>query len=674
MADIGGDVHITGSDLPQWASETTLEKLLETVEKLTGISEKQKRILDNSLREIKKTGKASPGGGKGLMGNKKEVGLTKALTTGLKEVGHSALDTVGHFDKLGGPLKDFGKALKKSSASMKIGLGIVGGIFGLIGKGIAIYKDNLSVIAGLSDKGLILEDSYLGINRTLAMTGMSLEQFNELTTKYTRVIGQNGLKAFTNMIDVAGDAAEGFHRFGLTTADATEYAAEYLDQQRMVGVFRTALDRRASLALVENIENMTMYSKVLNVSRGDLEAAARTMMTNADLQAELYSIEDPEVRKKAQEAFRLSALQLASMGEEGAKVSEYLTDIAASPNPYGSATYIRLVENGQTELAQSLVAMSNANKRGEKYSLAQTQSMLALTAEQIKNQTAFRYLNGAMKDEAVLRTNLGRVAAEAQVNNAANLKKFAAQLEKGGDASEEAYLKWLKTVDKTSQGAAALEEGANKVRATMDRFIIEGLTAATEALVGKNGLTDGMIVVGKALGNWSDNANKWIDKVKDSDDPIKMITDTIIGGLTSALKWIGDTIVAAILSLTENTVAAKAGRGLSNIAHWIRGTDADAEQVMGGREVQLADAKRKHANSGTNLGPMKAFNNEQILQYDIDAHAARVNRETRGEVREGKLDVAMTEFERRMVLATEQNRDIAKKQLNELTGGAYGRE
>ena len=37
-----GDVHITGSDFPQWASETTLEKLLEEVKKLAGISEKQR--------------------------------------------------------------------------------------------------------------------------------------------------------------------------------------------------------------------------------------------------------------------------------------------------------------------------------------------------------------------------------------------------------------------------------------------------------------------------------------------------------------------------------------------------------------------------------------------------------------------------------------------------------
>lgn len=666
MADFGDEVDVTSSMYGAWASEKTLIDLLDTIKDLAGTSEEQKKILQRQVTEIKKTGKATSGGA----GGKKDVKLSKELTSGLKKAGSEALDTAAGFDKLsGGPLKDFGKSLKKSSTSMKIGLGVMGGMFGLIGKGIAIYKDNLSVVTGLSDKGLILEEGYLGINRSLAMTGMSLEQFSEFTNKYTRLVGQNGMKALNNFTKEAGAAAGGFHTFGLTTADATEYAAEYLDQQRMAGVFQTALDRKESAALVQNIEDMTRYSKVLNVSRGDLEAASRTMMTNADLQAELFSIEDPDVRKKAQEALRMSALQLASMGEEGQKVSEYLTDIAASPNPYGSASYIQLVENGQTELANSLVNMSNANKSGVSQTLEQTQAMLALTDEQIRNNAALRLNNGAMRDEAVLRTNLGKNAAEAQLQLAENRRKFE---EENGKLGEEAFLKWLGQADESAKGAAALEDGVNKVKATMDRFIIEGLTAATKALIGEDGMNGGLVKVGTALSDFSGKANVWLDNLKTSDDPMKMITDTIIGGLSATMKWIADVIVAAIMSLSENTVLGKASSGLSAAMSWFGGEDAKAEQALGGRDAEIAALERRHSMSGGSLGPMTPFNRNQVTGSDISRTASIVNRRTSGGDIGEHSTASMTEFEQRMLTMTEEQQRLIRKQLNEMTGGAYG--
>ena len=198
MADFGSEVDVTSSMYGQWATEKTLADLLDTIKDLAGTSEEQKKILQRQVTEIKKTGKASGSGGKL---NKQEVSASKALTSGLKDAASASLDSAAGLDKLSGPLKGFGKSLKNSSASFKVGLAAMGGLFGLIGKGIGIYKSNLAVISGLSDKGIMLEDGYLGINETLARTGMSLDRFAEFTDKYTRVVGLNGLKAIMPLPD-----------------------------------------------------------------------------------------------------------------------------------------------------------------------------------------------------------------------------------------------------------------------------------------------------------------------------------------------------------------------------------------------------------------------------------------------------------------------------------------
>jgi hypothetical protein len=533
---MSGDVHITGSDFPQWASETTLEKLLEEVGKLVGTSSQQKQILDKSLREIQKTGKASPGGQSG-----KDAGLGKALTSGLKDVTHSALDTVGGFDKLGGPLRNFGKALKEQSAGMKVGLAAIGGFFGMLGKGAAIYKSSADSMISLANSGITIEGSFLGINKTLAETGMSMEQFNEMNTKYARVIGQNGWKAMNGLIQKADEASGGFDKFGLTTADATEYAAEYLDQQRMVGVFSRRTQQQQALALTENMQSLTRYSKVLNVSRDDLQESSRAMLGNADLQAELFSIVDPVAREKAQEAFKEMAVQLGALGLED--MNTYLTDIASSPNPYGSKSYIQLVESGQVELAKSLVAMSNGAKAGEKMTFDQMKNTFRLTEAQIENERALRTAEGSYKAESVIRLNAAQKIAEADEQKVENERKYAAALKNGEGGS---FIEWMARVNKDAEGVTSIADGMNKIQATFDRGVIEMTNKMVESFAGKNGIGNIADAAGEKLQGVADYANKWLDDFRTSDDPMTMIVDATIAGLKTILTTVGNLLVAAI--------------------------------------------------------------------------------------------------------------------------------
>jgi len=637
---------IISSEYGAWASEKTMTTLLSEIEKLAGLGEAQKKALQDSVKEIKKTGKAS-------VSKQEAVSVGKQFTTGLKKSTHAALDSAAGFDKLGGPMKDFAKSLKDSSMGMKVGLAGLGGIFALIGKGAAIYEKNLDTLGALSQRGVMLEGSYLGIQRTLAMTGMSLDQFNEISMKYTRVIGQNGLQAINNLTAKTSALAGGFKVFGITTADATEDIAEYLDQQRLVGVFRAANDRGQAAAIQQNMKDLTAYSKVLNVSTDDMMAAARTMFDDADLQAELFSIIDPTERQKAQDAFAKTSKAMAAMGAPGEEMLKNLTDIAAAPNPYGSEAYIRLSKAGQVEMANSLVAMAQAGKRGEDTTLAQVQAAMILTDEQIEQQRALRTVNGELRAEATTRVNMSKAAKEAQANDVENRRKASAE----GIKTEEEYYTWLTKVNKDAQGAASLQDGLNKAKATADRAVIVGLDLLIRKLGEEEGVSKALDSAGTAIAGLTAKANLWLDGLQDSDNPLAMIASAISDTVTYLAEAIVSAITAGFMSLSENSVTGKIGKGASNVARWFSGADEKDAYALMSPEEQEAEDKRKYYSGGGALGRITPYKRPEMTANDTATYESIKNRQASGQEL-GEHSTALLEKFDRIAVGVE---DLVKK-------------
>jgi hypothetical protein len=449
---------------------------------------------------MKNTGKVSTSGAVGGGGTKapKEVqSATKAMTTGLKESGQAALDSAAGFDKLGGPLKSFGKSLKNSSTAFKGTLAGIGLLGAAIGKYIKSVNQSVTVLRGLADSGVQFQGSFVEVSGALATTGLTLEHFGEMADKYARVMGQNGLQGLLKLTTATEDAAGGFSRFGLTTAEATEYAAEYLDQQRMAGVFGKASEAQQAQALQKNIERLTAYSKVLNVSRKDLQDASREMLSNADLQAELFSMA-PEQRAAAQAAFAETAQSFAAMGPAGLEMGKIFTDIAASPVAEASDGFQQLANAGLGDLAQRMVKLSEANKAGEGASIEQLLAMANLTDAEKEQLSALRLAGDEIKNTAVMVSSFGQASAEAEVS-----------LAKHREAAAEAGLSmedYMKTVDENAAAQAHLQDELSKFEATAEY----GMVKAFSTLLGGKG-TDAVNMAADALGVLNDKARTFID-------------------------------------------------------------------------------------------------------------------------------------------------------------------
>jgi len=502
---VAEDVIIAGfNGVPEWASEKTLADMLTNVEKMADISTEQKKLLEQSLTEMQKTGKvtaqnakAVSGAAGGGGGTGKAVKETNAFKDALSKTTKESLETAAGFDKLPGPLANFSKALKDSSKGFKAALLGVGMIGNVIGKYISTVQESVSVLRNLTESGVQFGGSYLEVSRALADTGLTLEAFSGIAEKYGRVMSQNGLKGLIDLTKAAEGATGGFFKLGLTTAEATEYAAEYLDQQRIGGVFGKAASAGQAQALKENMEMFTSYSKVLNVSRKDMQEAGREMLGNADLQAELNSM-DVESRTKAVAAFQKTSAAFASLGEPGLALGKIFTDIAASPVAEASEGFQQLANAGLGDLAGRMAEVSAQNKSGIALTQEQLINMVHLTDAEKEQLSALRLAGGQTKETAVLVANLGQAAEEARISQAEMAEKAAA----AGLNMED----YAKSVDKSAEAATHLQDEMQKFQATAEY----GMVKSFAVLLGGHG-ADAVNTMATALGKVTDELSTFID-------------------------------------------------------------------------------------------------------------------------------------------------------------------
>lgn len=535
-----------------WASELTQQQMLKAIQDAYKLDKAQSKQVVDTLKKIEKDG--------GVSTSKTRKAFSE-LTNGLKKSADSALDSAAGFDKLTGPMKGFGEALKESSAGFKIGMAAVGGFGTMIGKGIAIYRENVDVIRALNTQGIVIEDSFMGIQDTLATTGMSLEQFNELTTKYARVVGQNGLNAFNNLITQTEAAVGGFKTFGLTTAEATEYAAEYLQQQRLAGIFRGATQAEQTKSLTENMRQLNLYSRLLKVSREDIQASTTAMLDRDDLQRMFFTM-SPEQRKAAQASYTTMANMLGGLGEGGAAALEMFTDMAAAPIPETTESFKSLAAYAP-DLAQNMLELVRAQRAGIQPTLDQAKGMLEMAGANKDLLRSFAIAGGESEAMANRLAKMGMTAEEADAMLDTEREKYRASLKDASTFTEEAFIESLGKADENAQGMANLADGTNKVMAAFNEAVVGVTNKLVETFLGKGGAASTTDAIGEAMKGFAAKIREFTKGFTE--------TDNIAGFL---LDELGQVIAALALAIED---------GFRRAYEWLKGDGLDT----------AADAARK---------------------------------------------------------------------------------
>lgn len=532
MAD--SDVNIVGLDgvaPPLWATEQTLQDMLEKIETLVSISTQQKRDLKGVITGAGKagTGKTDP---------KKLDNLFSSLSSGLKDSAKGAADSAAGFDNLPGPLSKFGKAIKKTTGATKLAAIGIGIIANQAGKAIATIKESVNTLRDLSDSGIRLHGGFMEVQKGLAQTGMTIGEFGEMTSKYAQVINRQGFKAISNLAQAVDNAESGFEKWGLTTVEGTEIAAELIDQQRRAGVFEQINEQRQKTLITDVMDRLTKYSKVLNVSREAMMQSRKAILDDSQVRFRMSQM-DAKEREKVRKGLSSMSDATTGLGEDFAWVQQLLKETAVEGINVQSEQWQALAGAGFIEVANDLGRLGDALGEGEETTLEEIALKLRAATSSKEFMEAMFMAKGASREWA---EKLGAASLSAE--------EALSQLKRNRESGDETF---QTSVDHNVQQLTRLQDSIAQWQATAEYL----RTTIFMELIGGTGK------------NAIELAIKGIDAMRD-----KMFEFAESGATAKFREWVienpvaaGGALVAAFVALKVSTLAvsasvAKMGPGL----------------------------------------------------------------------------------------------------------------
>lgn len=613
-------VHITSSDLPEWATETTLNKLASAMEDLLDLSAEQKNQLKSGFKEMKQTGKATADSMKKAGGG---GNIFKDSTSGLQSFTKELNEGSVSLDSLDEPVEKFGKGLSSTAKR----LGIIGGAFALFGQqiGLAIgdIKETVGALRNMTDVGIQVKGGFDGLRDTMAQTGMSLEEVSNITSTYTRTVGNVGLRGILDLTKATEDSSFQFREYGLLVAEGAEFQAKMLESQRLGGIFRAQDQRANSMALQENIKNLTAYSNILNISREEMAQAQVEAKSRADVMRKFNSM-DEDSRKSANQSFDQFTAITASLGEGGKEMQQMMIDMIASPVAEASESFQALAQVSP-ETAQAVKKLQQDIMSGADISpdMIITQMTEVLDAASQSGQIEMLALGDQTRDVANM---MGGPLLNALRNYEANLARAE------GATMEEKLANMAQSTDGAVSAAVGLDQELRRLSQSIKSSRIDKFMQmfGEEAAAGVESLTT---VISKAadMVDWFGDAS-WEDIGQKIVDTFHNIVWPAVQGLfASASDWLSRKIEDAFLWIRD--IPVEIGNAIAR---------SPIGDLLGMTVQQLPSEARAMVESGYNGSPTSTGN------VDLDqAVRAQVARERRVEAGTAGAATAqgMTEYE-----------------------------
>jgi hypothetical protein len=564
MSDIT-DVNITGTgDLPDWATEGTAAKIEAHLNKMLQITKadqlKMKKMLAEMASDRKLTKRTTEEASRAVRHNK-TTGKTATGTAKPKTKSGNLFDSRGLTDGLGSftdsvigsnkHLKTLSDELRLSGVSLKnfrkgLGLAVIGGVFSLlgkiIGKAITNIEQTTEAMTVMYESGIRFNGGIIDLQRTMAETGMTLEQVTKIGEQYSAVMMSKGMTGIRSIVTGAGEASGGLHKLALTTAEAADYAAEYLDTQRLAGVISSYTEKQQSKMLAENIQRLTDYSKILGVSRKAMLDNQKAYMNQTSVLA-LFARMSKEERKVAQEGYRTAIDAMTALGPQMEGLIPYFTDIFA--RDFGeeatSERFKELATNGAPQLALAFQTLAQRAKKEGKVTL----DMLRDTIGSVeKSQLEVLVANPRYRElgEALLAAGFSfEQATELEAERAKQIERALPEFAKSIGLEHDmnaARAEYLRRQQSNIESMKLLDDSMNKLKASWNFLLTKGLLDIMGGLIAKllnKPLSD---VMGDISGGVADFA-KWIREI--ADNGIFQKIGTGIGVLIEKfIQWASD--------------------------------------------------------------------------------------------------------------------------------------
>lgn len=512
--------------IPLWATETSMQEANKHLKDLARTNRAQaeavieglrssneqlaKRLSDNIesvfesedsiLEDMKK-------GGKQAVENEKKKGVWYKITgKHMESAGRSTsrftggiTDTIAEMSGMRdgmnifiqGPLRHLGRSVEAVTDGLgKLGRAgpAVASAFGLLmaafGRLVAVVQDAANFFRESNNIGIRGLRTAQELYNQLAELGMTSQSLISIVKNYSTAMGTFGVQALNRMVRSANEATGGLHQFALTNEEAAQYAAETLEQERLMGRFRLVDQAAQNRALRENITRLSAYSTMLNISRDEIMKSTTDILRQDQIRALTIG------RQGFQGAEALTTvIQLFSaLGKEGDVFKNLFADMTGALDPMmvdGLYDFLPFAGDAAMELADfsRQVRSGNVGAEAAEDTFFRFGAALRANADVIQQQ-AF------MGNEQARRTAAFLAAYEESVER---VLKVGETIDSVPEAELRRRIRERAEADAAAaRSASMLQNSLNQLRPGFNRVLL----AFTNVLIGKgDGSIEGMFEI-----------------------------------------------------------------------------------------------------------------------------------------------------------------------------------
>lgn len=474
------DVRVIGFDqnVPQWATEKTLDDVREILRKGYGLDKEQNAILESTFEEIQKTRTITSRYLESINKALKGGSVNTGFQTVHKQQQEAIKETTGNLSSLAGGAAMarlgltgigrhsglLGSAMQLLSSKLTIGALVIAPLVSLIKGTISTVTQTIGAFEEYHKVGIVYNQGILAHREELARLGMSTKDMTEIVSKHARTISLVGIPKVMELGRALDTSGNELHKLGLTAKDAVKYSAQHLEMQRLMGVFEFQDAQSLSQATMNTMRSMTAYTKIMNKSREEIIESQKSMLDSADFARLIASLE-PEMAAAVQSSFSniTGALAGSLPDAEAKRIGDLLTDMIAAPVATASKAYGDLVKAGQLDMANALLEGAEQVKQG---GMSQADSFIFVrnllnTAEQ-SAQSGWQQILSMNEATAEMATFFGGTLVKTGRESAARIAQWEQEL--GMAYTDPAFMNAL------AERISAEGEVATKVRGSWEKM------------------------------------------------------------------------------------------------------------------------------------------------------------------------------------------------------------
>lgn len=371
--------------------------------------------------------------------NEKQYVTTVALKSEIQKLakvkGMEAIQKIPGSSMFNETLTVFFSNVERMSPKFLAGIGLAA--TALIAMTTSLWR-NATIMSDLYKSGVAFSGGMQQFTTYSHELGISFEDTTNLMKKYgTSISGFTGLETFKSALHKTSLVVDGSSKsfaqharsFGMSTSEASEFLADYMEQQRLSGRLNQLSAQQIAYEAKQRLEAVNGWSLALNRSRKDLEEANRQISANPVVEA--ASIMFSDISSKIGESFNSVKAQFAAFGPEFGNMA---AEMVAQPLMQGTDQFVALLGSGGAGIANGFSDLRQMIESG-----VTDQSVISAQIEKIAEQS-----KGIDFQTLMLQAQGGNQYAQQMLKNYSMLRQMDAKIKQSKEDQHKQAIEELK--------------------------------------------------------------------------------------------------------------------------------------------------------------------------------------------------------------------------------------